>query len=109
MVTLLGDAAHPMYPMGSNGATQAILDAASLARHLAGSPVTEALQGYEGERRQVTSRLVLMNRRGGPEQVIDLVEELAPDGFDLIDDVIAPDDLRRIVGEYASAAGFGPT
>ncbi len=104
-VTLLGDAAHPMYPMGSNGATQAIIDAANVAAHLAetGGDVAAALRSYERDRREATNRLVLMNRAGGPERVIDLVEELAPDGFEDIHDVIAADELRRIVARYAAA------
>jgi 2-polyprenyl-6-methoxyphenol hydroxylase-like FAD-dependent oxidoreductase len=102
-VTLLGDAAHPMYPMGSNGATQAIIDAANLAGHLACGAVAGALRAYEVDRLEATNRLVRMNRVGGPERVIDLVEELAPQGFDDIDDVIAPDELRRILVEYAAA------
>ena len=105
-VTLLGDAAHPMYPMGSNGATQAIIDAACLADHLdhcTGSDVIEALVAYERDRLGAANRIVLSNRVGGPERVIDLVEEAAPDGFATIDDVIDPAELRRIVAEYAAA------
>ena len=81
-VTLLGDAAHPMYPVGSNGASQAILDARALARHLASSAsVPAALAAYDAERRPPTAEIVLTNRRGGPEGVIDVVEARAPDGF----------------------------
>jgi 2-polyprenyl-6-methoxyphenol hydroxylase-like FAD-dependent oxidoreductase len=102
-VTLLGDAAHPMYPMGSNGATQALLDGRSLADHLAGADVEEALQAFDAERRPATSRLVELNRVGGPERVIDLIEQMAPDGFEDISDVVAPDALRTIVADYATA------
>lgn len=78
-VTLLGDAAHPMYPVGSNGASQAILDAAALARHLTAKPdVAEAFAAYDVERRPMTADIVRNNRRGGPEGVIDLVEARAP-------------------------------
>src|SRR5579864_2801842 len=81
-VTLLGDAAHPMYPIGSNGASQAILDAQSLADSLETTAgVQEALGLYEAARRPATSRLVLMNRENGPEQVMQIAEERAPDGF----------------------------
>ncbi len=77
-VTLLGDAAHPMYPVGSNGASQSILDARALARHLAsGAPVVEALAAYDAERRPATSAVVMQNRRGGNEGVIDFVEARA--------------------------------
>ncbi|HEY2617701.1 MAG TPA: flavin-dependent oxidoreductase, partial [Acetobacteraceae bacterium] len=79
--TLLGDAAHPMYPVGSNGASQAVLDARALARHLAGNNVSDALAAYDAERRPMTAEIVLNNRKGGPERVIDVLEERAPDGF----------------------------
>ncbi len=81
-VTLLGDAAHPMYPVGSNGASQAILDARCLADRLrtAEHPL-HALWEYEQERLPITAQIVRMNRKGGPEGVIDAVEERAPDGF----------------------------
>jgi 5-methylphenazine-1-carboxylate 1-monooxygenase len=106
-VTLLGDAAHPMYPTGSNGAGQAVLDARSLARHLAsGAPVAEALATYDAERRPVTTEVVLANRRGGPERVIDLVEARAPDGFDDLEAVASYAEREAIVRGYASLAGF---
>jgi 2-polyprenyl-6-methoxyphenol hydroxylase-like FAD-dependent oxidoreductase len=82
-VTLLGDAAHPMYPVGSNGASQAILDARSLATNLASTGSIEtALAAYDVERRTATSQIILSNRAGGPEGVIDMVKARAPDGFD---------------------------
>jgi 5-methylphenazine-1-carboxylate 1-monooxygenase len=102
-VTLLGDAAHPMYPMGSNGATQAIIDATCLAAHLAEGHAVDALRAYERDRLDATNRIVLMNRVGGSERVMDVVEEAAPDGFVDIDDVIDPAELRRIIAEYAAA------
>jgi 2-polyprenyl-6-methoxyphenol hydroxylase-like FAD-dependent oxidoreductase len=106
-VTLLGDAAHPMYPVGSNGASQAILDARTLADLLVSAehPV-QALWSYEQERLPPTAQIVRMNRKGGPEGVIDVVEELAPDGFDNIDDVLGYEDRKAIVRGYASTAGF---
>ncbi|WP_245666671.1 FAD-dependent monooxygenase [Actinomadura latina] len=80
-VTLLGDAAHPMYPMGSNGAGQAILDAANLSDHLARhADPADALRAYQDDRLPVTGEVVLRNRKGGPENVIDEVERRAPDG-----------------------------
>jgi 5-methylphenazine-1-carboxylate 1-monooxygenase len=105
-VTLLGDAAHPMYPMGSNGAGQAILDARTLADKLVSHPdPRDALAAYEKDRLPATSEVVRRNRVGGPEGVIDIVEELAPDGFEKLEDVIAPEELERIVNEYAQASG----
>ena len=106
-ITLLGDAAHPMYPVGSNGASQAVLDAVCLARCLADSmDVPAALAAYESERLPATAAIVQANRTGGPEQVIDLVETRAPDGFASLDEVATPEELRAIVGDYQSLAGF---
>lgn len=109
-VTLLGDAAHPMYPMGSNGAGQAILDASCLARCLASGEHPEAaLRRYAGERLPVTSDVVIRNRSGGPERVIDEVERRAPDGFRDLADVIDPEELEAIVNGYAQASGQSPS
>jgi 2-polyprenyl-6-methoxyphenol hydroxylase-like FAD-dependent oxidoreductase len=106
-VTLLGDAAHPMYPVGSNGASQAILDAQALARHLGSSAsVPEALAGYDAERRPPTAEIVLTNRKGGPEGVIDVVEARAPDGFTDIEAVASHAERQAIVRGYASMAGY---
>lgn len=106
-VTLLGDAAHPMYPNGSNGAGQAVLDAVSLAAQLRRhDDVVAALRAYEEERLPTTAQLVAMNRAGGPELVIDEVERRAPDGFDQLGDVVEPDELKDIVNGYAKASGF---
>ncbi|MGH3170866.1 MAG: FAD-dependent monooxygenase, partial [Trebonia sp.] len=104
-VTLLGDAAHPMYPMGSNGAGQAAMDAACLARCLISQADPEAaLLAYAGERLPVTSDVVLRNRAGGPERVIDEVERRAPDGFTRLADVIDPAELEKILSGYAQAS-----
>ena len=109
-VTLLGDAAHPMYPVGSNGASQAILDARCLADRLVSAEhPTAALWAYEQERLPPTAQIVRMNRKGGPEGVIDVVEGLAPQGFKNIDDVLSYDQRMAIVRGYASTAGFAQT
>ena len=105
-VTLLGDAAHPMYPVGSNGASQAVLDARCLAALLARMPVEQALAAYEAERRPKTAEIVHSNRKGGPERVVDVVSERAPDGFARLEDVIAREELAAIAGGYAQMAGF---
>ncbi|MBX9607864.1 MAG: FAD-dependent monooxygenase [Gammaproteobacteria bacterium] len=105
-VTLLGDAAHPMYPVGSNGASQAILDARCLADALAAEPVVPALAAYEAERLPKTAAIVASNRVGGPERVIDFVAERAPQGFTDIDQVASHEELAAIVGGYATLAGF---
>ena len=106
-VTLLGDAAHPMYPVGSNGASQAILDARCLADHVvrAEHPM-QALAAYERDRLPPTAQIVRSNRKGGPEGVIDAVEALAPDGFTDIEAVLPRADREAIVRGYAQKAGF---
>jgi 2-polyprenyl-6-methoxyphenol hydroxylase-like FAD-dependent oxidoreductase len=105
-VTLLGDAAHPMYPVGSNGASQAILDARFLATLLASMPPGQALAAYEAERLPKTAEVVRLNRSGGPERVVDVVSERAPNGFERLEDVISRDELAAIAGGYAQTAGF---
>jgi 2-polyprenyl-6-methoxyphenol hydroxylase-like FAD-dependent oxidoreductase len=104
-VTLLGDAAHPMYPMGSNGAGQAILDASSLADHLARhTDPADALKSYQDERLPATSEIVLRNRRGGPESVIDEVERRAPNGFSRLEDVIDRAELEAVINSYVQVS-----
>jgi 5-methylphenazine-1-carboxylate 1-monooxygenase len=105
-VTLLGDAAHPMYPVGSNGASQAILDARCLCDLLVGHPAREALAAYEAERLPATASVVRSNRVGGPERVIDLIAARAPGGFADVRDVATETDLADIVRGYAQLAGF---
>lgn len=95
-ISLLGDAAHPMYPVGSNGATQAILDADCLSKCVAEAQSSEyALRKYETRRRRATTSLMLGNRAGGPERIIDLVEARAPDGFDDVRDILSPRELSE--------------
>jgi 2-polyprenyl-6-methoxyphenol hydroxylase-like FAD-dependent oxidoreductase len=106
-VTLLGDAAHPMYPIGSNGSSQGILDARVLAREIRRAGATpEALAAYEAERRPATAKIVLANRANGPEQVMQLVEQRAPDGFARIEDVLTPAELEGTAAGYKRIAGF---
>jgi 2-polyprenyl-6-methoxyphenol hydroxylase-like FAD-dependent oxidoreductase len=107
-VTLLGDAAHPMYPVGSNGASQAILDARCAATVLTRSDAIGALRAYEAERLPLTARIVQENRSGGPERVIDVVERRAPDGFARLGDVADQAELAAIVEGYSKMAGFDP-
>jgi 5-methylphenazine-1-carboxylate 1-monooxygenase len=106
-VTLLGDAAHPMYPIGSNGASQAILDARVLTRSILDHGETpEALAAYEAVRRPATAKVVELNRRNGPDQVLQLVEERAPGGFERIDDVLPQSEREAIAAGYKRTAGF---
>ncbi len=105
--TLLGDAAHPMYPIGSNGASQAILDADALATCLAANPdATQALATYEKLRLPPTAAIILANRGNGPEQCMQLAEERAPAGFTRIEDVFATGELEGIAARYKAVAGF---
>lgn len=105
--TLLGDAAHAMYPVGSNGATQAIMDASALARALAeAGDIPEALARYEAERRPAMTQLQASNRRQGPETAITIVHRRAPNGFDDLNDVISPSELATISAGYAQVGGF---
>ena len=106
-ITLLGDAAHPMYPIGSNGASQAILDAECLADSLvANDDIEIALQQYEMQRLPATAKIVLQNRQMGPEQVMQIVAERAPDGFKNLYDVITKEELEAIAARYKQIAGF---
>src|SRR5690606_1793960 len=97
-VTLLGDAAHPMYPRGGNGAAQAIIDAETLAAFLAdGSDPEHSLQRYEEERRDKVAAVVMTNRSQPPDYIIETVEALT-DGkpFACIDDVITREQIIEI-------------
>jgi 2-polyprenyl-6-methoxyphenol hydroxylase-like FAD-dependent oxidoreductase len=110
LVTLLGDAAHPMYPYGSNGASQAILDASCVASHLAEKEdVVKSLRAYEAERLSATAKIVQDNRIGGPERVIDVVEERAPNGFANLAEVVNRAELEAIIKSYSRTAGFDQT
>ncbi len=108
-VTLVGDAAHAMYPIGSNGASQAILDARVLARELVlGPSVDAALESYEEARRPSTTALQHANRKQGPEQVMTVVHERAPEGFDDLHSVISEQELTETAAAYKKVAGFHP-
>ena len=104
-VTLLGDAAHPMYPVGSNGASQAY-GLAEATVFVSSEDPRQALMAYEQKRLPMTAEIVRANRRGGPEGVIDAVEQLAPDGFTDIDKVLSYSQREAIVRGYAGEAGF---
>jgi 2-polyprenyl-6-methoxyphenol hydroxylase-like FAD-dependent oxidoreductase len=106
-VTLMGDAAHPMYPIGSNGSAQAILDARYLADCLTGeADALYALREYEAERLPRTTGIVLRNRMNGPEQVMQLAETRAPQGFSDVTEVIPRSELEAIAMRYKRLAGF---
>lgn len=107
-VTLAGDAAHPMYPRGSNGAAQAAIDARTLADLLRehGDPRT-ALKAYEAARCAVTAKVVRTNREHAPDFINIKVEELVGDRpFDNLDKYITQDELRALSENYKRVAGF---
>ena len=107
-VALAGDAAHPMYPRGSNGAAQAAIDARTLADLLRKKPDTrEALTAYEAERAGPAAKVVRTNREQPPDFINIRVEELVGDKpFDNLDKYITQDELRALSENYKSIAGF---
>ncbi|WP_428149794.1 flavin-dependent oxidoreductase [Brevundimonas sp.] len=107
-VTLAGDAAHPMYPRGSNGSAQGLIDARTLADLLAaGGDAQEALKAYEAARLEPTSKIVQTNRTAPPDIINLRVEELIGDRpFENLDDHITQDELRQLSDNYKRIAGF---
>ncbi len=103
-VTLLGDAAHPMYPIGSNGASQAIIDGEAIAEELSKGEPQAALRRYEERRLPPMARIVESNRRKGIDVMLDIVEQRAPQGFSDLPSVLPADELEKIVGDYKKLA-----
>lgn len=107
-VALTGDAAHAAYPVGSNGAGSAIIDARVLgAMFLKHGVTTTALEAFEAETLPAASKVVLMNRTAGPDSILDVVEERCGGVFDDIEDVIPHAEMAAHALRYKSAAGFG--
>jgi 5-methylphenazine-1-carboxylate 1-monooxygenase len=107
-VTLAGDAAHPMYPRGSNGAAQSLIDARTLADALQNHPdVRTALKAYETARAAAAANVVRTNRQFPPDFINTRVEELVGDQpFDNLDSYISQDELRALSENYKRVAGF---
>jgi 2-polyprenyl-6-methoxyphenol hydroxylase-like FAD-dependent oxidoreductase len=107
-ITFAGDAAHPMYPRGSNGSAQAAIDARTLADCLKANPdVPAALKAYEDARLAPTAKVVRTNREFPPDFINIKVEELVGDRpFDNLDDFITQDELRALSDNYKKIAGF---
>jgi 2-polyprenyl-6-methoxyphenol hydroxylase-like FAD-dependent oxidoreductase len=106
-VALLGDAAHAMYPTGSNGGSQAIMDARVLGAAMVEHGATpEALAAYDAKLCGPVSQLVLRNRGAGPFGLLNLVDERCGGTFDDIDDVISPRERDEFMAGYKAAAGF---
>lgn len=107
-LTLLGDAAHPMYPRGSNGAGQAILDARALADALAEfTDVPEALMAYERARLAATAKVVETNRTTPPDVILKIVHERSGDRpFERLEDIVSPEELAAVSNNYKKVAGY---
>jgi len=107
-VTLLGDAAHPMYPRGANGAGQAILDVRALADRLAQEPdATAALRAYEAERLPATAKVVLTNRTSPPDVIIrEVFLRTGDKPFKNIEDVISREEILALTDGYKRIAGY---
>ena len=106
-VTLAGDAAHPMHPVGSQAGSQAIIDGRVIAYHLATcKDPQEALQRYQDERLPVMRDITLGNRTLGPEVVMQIVEERAPQGFKNLHDILPQSELTERAAEFKIKAGF---
>ena len=107
-LTLLGDAAHPMYPRGANGAAQAILDCRALADALqANADPVAALKAYEAKRLPATSEVVLANRKAPPDAILQEVYRRTGDKpFKNIDDVISREELIALSESYKRVAGY---
>ena len=106
-VALLGDAAHVMYPTGSNGASQAIVDARVLGACLVKHGVTAAaLEAYDERLCDSVSKVILRNRGAGPFGILNLVDERCGGEFDNIDDVIPRRERDEFMAAYKAAAGF---
>jgi 2-polyprenyl-6-methoxyphenol hydroxylase-like FAD-dependent oxidoreductase len=107
----MGDAAHPMYPRGSNGSAQALIDARTLAEQLSQhSDPQEALKSYESLRLAPTAKVVETNRSVPPDFIIMKAQELSGGKpFGHIDDLISQEELRQISENYKTVAGFALT
>jgi 2-polyprenyl-6-methoxyphenol hydroxylase-like FAD-dependent oxidoreductase len=106
-VALMGDAAHAMYPTGSNGASQAIMDARHLGVAMLEHGVTQAaLRAYDEKFCGPVSELVLRNRGAGPFGLLNIVNERCGGEFDNIDDVVPAAERNDFMARYKAAAGF---
>ena len=106
-VTLLGDTAHPMYPNGGNGTSQAIVDARELVACFRQHGVTlEGLQAYEDLRRTVTNKIVVASRQFGLAEILKIVDERGPNGFNQLSDVISTTELKNVLLNFKQMTGL---
>ena len=106
-VTLIGDAAHPMQPVGAQAGSQAVVDGRVLAAALmASADPVEALVRYQDQRIAAMNDMIIRNRNLGLETVLQMAEERAPNGFAKITDVLSQDELENTASSFKKAAGF---
>lgn len=107
-VTLLGDAAHPLIPVSSSGAVQAIIDGRALAYALAthDDPAT-GLTAYEADRLETANATVRASRANGPDEVLEIVKARCPEGADNIHDYVPQSELQSVIDEFKEKTGFG--
>ena len=104
---LMGDAAHAMYPTGSNGASQAVIDARVLGAQMLAHGVTpDALAAYDAQLCGPVSELILRNRGAGPFGLLNMVNDRCGGSFDDIDEIIPPAERAEFMARYKQAAGF---
>jgi len=107
-VTLLGDAAHPLIPVSSNGAVQAILDGRALAYALAThDDPTRGLKAYENDRLEKANRVVVASRENGPDEVLEIAHQRCPAGVDNVQDYVSLQELQQVIENFKEKAGFG--
>jgi 5-methylphenazine-1-carboxylate 1-monooxygenase len=106
-VTLIGDAAHATYPVGSNGASQAIVDARVIGAMLLKHGVhPAALHAYEAQLRPRMEKVILANRRSGPDAVMQLVEDRCQGDFSQMTKLVPQEELAEHAAHYKRLAGF---
>ena len=107
-VTLLGDAAHPLIPVSSSGAVQAIIDGRALAYALANhSDPREGLRAYEADRLETANQTVRASRENGPDEVLEIVRERCPEGAANIHDYVPLEELQSVIDDFKERTGFG--
>ena len=111
-ITLLGDAAHPMIPIGANGATQAIIDGRVLASELYHKKdISSALKAYDEKHREAVNNIVKANREESETTFLEIIHNHCPDmnckeyNFN---DILTEEDLKKISKTYKDVAGFNP-
>ena len=105
--TILGDAAHPTYPVGSSGASQAIIDSRKLVYQFKNKGLNNsALLSYENEMRPITNKITLTNRQAGPDALLQVVEDRCDGEFIEIEDVITIKELKQHADKYKMVAGI---